>query len=237
MNRLPVGSLLIAGLTLALVLTTCGSRRALAERDARVDSLRTETLAARADAMGWETRLMRATESLDARLQAADSTVGLLTAEKAALAREVETLGGRLSSMVDLYAGVVGSIETHDATVHGPERGSNEPRAEPDSVTAPIDDGLLSGRMVYVPPATLGLEYSVELALALGWVEAPDGRALVTARAADPRVQLRYGDVFWSPSPPVQYCGWGTRLAWGLGGAVAGGVVGFAGGVTLGGLP
>lgn len=54
-TRLPVGSLLIAGLALALVATTCSSRRALDARDTELDSIRSEETRLRADSAGWAT--------------------------------------------------------------------------------------------------------------------------------------------------------------------------------------
>jgi hypothetical protein len=237
-KRLPFSWLLAGGLALLLVLSTCGSRRALDARDARVDSLRTETLTARAAAMGWETRLASATEDLELRLQELGDSTALLAREKAELAREVEELGGRLATMVDLYASLAGTIETHDAVVHSSDSAHTgesvySPVNKVDSVTAAIDDGLLSGRMAFVPPSTLDLDYSVRLALALGIIEAADGRLLATARAEDPRVALTFGEVYWSPPAPVNYCGIMTRIGWGLGGAG----IGFGAGLTLGGLP
>jgi len=233
--------LLTAALALLLVLTTCGSRRALASADARVDSLRTETLAARASAMGWETRFAGTTEALARQLQERRDSLVLLSQEKADLAREVELLGGRLESMVDLYASAVGTIEAHDAVVHRSDLIGSDPSGGQlvDSITGHVSDGLLSADVkATVEPPTVSIpSYSVELALALGWTVGADGRALATAMPLDPRVTLRIGEAWYSPPPPVNYCGWGTRAKWALGGAAVGGAVGFGGGVAIGGLP
>lgn len=190
--------------------------RQLEDRDARVDSLRTVALEAATAAMGWETRLVSATDGLERRLQEAVDSSDVLELANAELAREVEELGGELRAVATMYAELAGSIEVHDATVH-----VSAPGAAPDSVTAAVDDGLLSGRLVYRPPATLAIDpYRVELALALGWIEAPDGRALLTARAANPRVRLSFGDVYYQPPAPVEFCGFGAQLK---AGAIGGG--------------
>ena len=46
------------------------------------------------------------------------------------------------------------------------------------------------------------------------------------AQSADERVTLRFVNTYWDPPPPEQYCGWGTKLTWGLGGAGVAGVTG-----------
>ncbi len=223
---------ILAGILAALLLVSqCASHGALADRDARVDSLRSEALAARLVADGWETRWAVTEEVLVGRLLSLQDSTALLGREKAALAEQVELLGGRLALVTDLYASVRGQLVAHDAVVHG----ADDYDQSADSITAEVDDGLLSGRLVYVPPSTLGINpYSVALELVLGIAETPDGRALATARAADPRVSLRYGDVYWSPPPPVQVCSLGTRLEWGAWGAALG-VVGGVVAVSVGG--
>jgi hypothetical protein len=215
---------LAGALAVLLLVSHCSGRRALAERDARVDSLRTDLLVAGVDSAGWEVRLVGATEGLEAQLQELGDSTALLATEKAALALEVESLGGQLRVVADMYASLAGSIEAHDATVHTSARDgeSTVDVPYPDSVTAPIDDGLLSGRLAFFPPSALDLQYRVELALALGWIEAADGRALVTARAEHPNVTLRYGEVFYQPPSPVEFCSFGTKATWaGIGGGVA----------------
>lgn len=207
MNRLYPA--LTAALVILLVATTCASRRALGDRDAALAKARTDLMAIRADSAGWETRLVEATTDLEAKLQEAVDSTDVLSVALAGLARENELLGGELRAVATMYAGLAGSIEAHDATVHRTQTSPTEDSRESpvDSVTAPIDDGLLSGRLVYRPPSTLAIDpYRVELALALGWTETPDGRALVTARASDPRVALSFGDVYWSPPPRVERC-------------------------------
>lgn len=214
---------LLAGvLAVLLLLSECGARRLEAESDARVDSIRSEELAAQTSALGWETRFALTTEALTERLLSLMDSTALLGEEKAELARQVELLGGRLALLTDLYAEFRGTIETHDAVVHSSP--ANITGNIPDSVTAQVNDGTLSGRLVYRPPSTLAVDpYRVALELVLGLAETPDGRALVTARSPNPAVSLRYGDVFWSPPPPVQFCSLGTRLEWGAWG-YAGGV-------------
>lgn len=208
---------------LAVALATVLALPGPPEEDPRLHQLRTELLEARADSMGWETRLVAATAGLEALLAATRDSVGLLRGEKAALAREVEAMGARLTALVDMYAEARGQIEAQGA-VHGA-------RPEPDSVTAPIDDGLLEGRVAYLPPtSSFSLDYTARLSLVLGLVDTPDGRLLVTARGTDPRVELSYGSVFYQPPAPVRVCSMGTRLEWGAWGAG----IGFVGGLVTG---
>lgn len=209
-NRLPW---IVAGTFAVLFLASmCGGASMVKARDQRVDSLRTETLAARASAQGWEVRFgseVARGETLAGWLQEARDSTALLASQKAELAAEVELLGGRILTLTDLYASVVGQVEAHDATVHTSALEDAAPQV--DSVTAPVDDGLLTGRLAYFPPASLSLEYSVELALALGWTVGADGRALATAMASDPRVRLRVGEAWYQPPAPIAHCSFGTR--------------------------
>lgn len=212
---------LVAGaLAVLLVLSQCAAGRAVDDRDARVDSLRSEEIAARADAMGWETRFSSTVPNLARALQEAQDSAGLLSEAKDSLAREVELLAGRLSVMADLYADLRGQIEAHDAVVHI----SDSTKVAPDSVTAYVDDGLLNGRIAFIPPDVLDLEYQVQLALTLGWIEVPDGRMLVTARAQHPNIALSYGDIFYAPPAPVEFCSLSTKLTWAAGGTAVGGL-------------
>lgn len=172
----------------------------------RADSLRTVVLAERAAAQGWRTQLVTATADLETRLHEAEGRGALLEAEKAELAREIETLGGRLAIMTDLYADARGQIVAH-ADVHG----SNE--TAPDSITAPVDDGLLSGRVAYFPaPQTIDLSYHLSLGLTVAVSEAPDGRGLVTVMPERPDlVTLSYGETLYQRPEPVRICSLGQR--------------------------
>ncbi len=212
MKRVPLPWLLLGGVVIAWALTAFFGGRALSSRDARVDSLRTEVLGERAAALGWETRMVGTTEQLEQRLQELGDSTALLAREKADLAREVELLGGRLESMVDLYAGVVGTIERHDAVVH--HSAPDSTTVVLDSITGHVSDGLLSADVTAtVEPPTVSIpSYSVELALALGWTVAPDGRALATAMASDPRVTLRVGEAWYQPPAQITRNSFWTRL-------------------------
>ena len=193
-----------------------GSLEAKADR-IELRRIRAERLMASIDSAGWEARLVDATEGLEAQLQEARESGALLAEEKADLAAEVETLGGELRAMADMYVELAGSIRTHDATVHV----SDTAAVQPDSVTAPVDDGLLRGKIAFFPPSSFDLDYRLQVALALGWIDAPDGRLLITARATDSRVGLSYGDVFYQPPAPVAYCSVGEKARWATYGAGA----------------
>lgn len=195
----------IAGVLAVALLASVGLRRKPQE-DPRVLQLRTELLAARAEAQGWRQQLVEGRQGLEEQLQSSRDSVGLLRGEKAALAREVEALGGRIQILADMYVEARGQLETR-ATVHG---------TAPDSVTAPLDDGLLSGRVAYFPVrSAFDIQYVARLGLVLGAIGTPDGRALLVARSPDPRVELEYGAVFYQPPAPLRVCSVGERARWG----------------------
>lgn len=213
---------ILAALTLAVGFAAAWrlSVGARERQDDEVATLRTNLLGARADAQGWRTRAVEGREGLERRLMASKDTTGLLREDKAALAQEVVALGGQIRVLVDMYAEARGQIEAH-ATEHRVSA-----TADADSVTAPIDDGLLEGRVAYLPPTQrFNLDYVVRLAMVLGMVDAPDGRLLLTARGTDPRVELRYGDVFYQPPAPLRVCSVGEQLRAGGFGAGVGSVI------------
>lgn len=179
--------------------------------------MKTEKLEAEAQAAGWRTRLVEA-GSIGEQLQVAKTENGLLLEEKQDLARQVATLGGQVRVLTDMYAEAVGQIEAREATLHtsGPDN------LTPDSVTGHVDDGLLSADVTAtVDPPTVAIpRYSLTLALVTAVSETADGRALFTARAADPRVTLSFGDVYWQPPAPIERCGFWCHVRAGLWGAV-----------------
>lgn len=194
---------LVVALAWVAIQGQCAQRDLDATREALAE-LRTDELEARAEAQGWRTQLVQATSELEAQLQDELSRGALLEEEKRDLAREIETLGGRLQIMADLYADARSQITAH-AELHGDQEA-------PDSITAPVDDGLLEGRVAYFPaPREFDLEYSVGIALTAAVAEAPDGSGLLTLMATDPRVSLSYGEVLYQRPEPVRYCSLGQR--------------------------
>ena len=207
--------LLVGALALVSLQATC-AQRALDAANAELDSLRTEELAARTEAAGWETRLVEETDGLEGQLREAIEREALHVQEKAELAREVEALGARLTAVMDLYADARGQIVAHAEVHQGPEEYSDEYSPPlPDSITAPLDDGFLTGRVAYFPaPQEFDLAYQVHLALTAAVAEAPDGRGLLTLMPEDPRVALSYGEVLFQRPEPVRFCGFGQKLQW-----------------------
>lgn len=202
--------ILAGALAVLLFISQCSAGAMLEARDAQLDSLRTATLAARAETMGWEVRFAQEAErgqTLARWLQTSRDSTSLLAEETAELAREVELLEGRVAALVEMYATARGQIEAHDATVHTSAEGV-------DSITGDVSDGLLSAHVTAtVEPPTVAIpSYSIELALALALVEGADGRSLVTARAADERVSIAFGELYVEPPAPVEFCGLGTRV-------------------------
>ena len=193
---------------------SCGIGSDLAAANAAANLLRTEALVGATELAGWEVRLVDATSDLGKRLQEQSDRGDLLEKEKSELARQAETLNGRISALADMYADARGQITILDGRIFA----SDASTTIPDSVTAEIDDGLLRGNLAFYPPSSLALEYELHLAIALAFVDAPDGRMMATAMSDNPRVELRYGEVFYQPAPPVEYCSVGTRVTWGLGG-------------------
>ncbi len=218
MERVASGLFLVGGLL--FMVRTCTLSGELAAADAAANLLRTEELLEDADAAGWEAALVESRDGLTRRLQEANDRGALLEGEKAELARSAELLGGELRIMADMYADVVGQIDAHEAVVFAPDASTGAP----DSVVAQVDDGLLRGSIRFRPPAELSLEYRIRLGIALGIVDTPDGRAMITAKAEHPKVELSYGELYYDAPAPVQYCSIGTRAAWGLGGAGVGSV-------------
>lgn len=240
MRRLPVGSLLIAGLAVAFVFTTCSSRRALGEANAERDRARSEELRLRADSAGWATAFaieVEHGESLSSVVAAQDQRLRILAPAVDSLVRQVELLGGQVRTLSSMYLSAVGAIERADATAHFSM--SNNTGNIPDSITGHVSDGLLEADVTATidPPSVALPRYSVALELVTAVTETPDGRALFTARAGDPRVTIAHRETYWSPPAPVAYCSLGTRAKWGAGGATVGAAGGTLLGLWLGALP
>jgi hypothetical protein len=213
-KRLPVGSLLIAGLAVALVFTTCASRRALDARDAELDSIRAEETELRLATAGWETKFAVEVEygqSLEDVVAAQDQQLRILGPATDSLIRQVELLEGQVRVLSEMYVGLTGSIEAHDAVAHLVVSGDI---TRVDSITGDVSDGLLSAhvRATVEPPTVAVPSWSIDsLALVATVSELADGRALFAARAADPRVTIAMGSVYWTPPAPVEYCSTWTR--------------------------
>jgi hypothetical protein len=199
---------LIAGLTIG---QSCASDGTL---DAEVARLRTEALEAGAREDGWATALAEAQEDLvESARRAADST-DALSLHIADLLEQVQLLDGEVQSVTEFAANLSSQLQA-SAQVHGPEE-------EADSITAAIDDGLLSGRVAYFPKSTLfDLLYSAKIRAALVQSIAPDGRLLVAAQAEDPRVQLEIEALEFQAPEPIRACTLGQRAsAFSVGGGI-----------------
>jgi hypothetical protein len=205
---------LVVALGWVAIQSQCAQRELEAASE-QLASLRTAVLEERTAAQGWRTQLVQATSELEAQLQDSRDRGALLEAEKAELAREIQTLGGRLAIMADLYADARGQIVAH-AEVHvADSSASNEAGnpAMPDSITAPVDDGLLTGKVSYYPPRNaFGLDYRISLGITLAASEAPDGQTLVTAMAEHERVSLRFGEIKVAAPRQVEHCSLTSRV-------------------------
>ena len=218
MTRLATTLVVVLGLA-AIALGGTAWWQGLQAREAReqLDSLRSEVLVAAIDSAGWELRIAEATDDLARDLQEARDSSSWLSLENAELGRQVELLGGQLREMTAMYAGAVGQIEAHGVVHQEPDSPA------PDSVTAEVDDGLLAGRLIYRPPAGLGIDpYSVRIPVTTGIVELPDGRWASVARSPHPRVTLEHVSSVVQPPDPVAYCSITERALYATGGLAVG---------------
>lgn len=212
MTRRDLPTLLFLGLAVLFGLKSCSAAAAEASISLELDSLRSELLQARIDSAGWETRIAEETSGLELRLQESIDSTDVLSIANAELGAEVALLGGRIRNLQRVNARLEGRIATQ-AIVHSAPVENSARNTEPDSITASIDDGFLSGRVAYVPPENrFDLRYLAELELSLAVTELADGRQLVSAKSSDDRVHIQYDDVYVQVPDPVQYCSLGDRL-------------------------
>ena len=211
-RRLSAGWWVALGLGVALGVSTCWGNDA---RDELGAELRTAEIERRADSLGWATAFATETDRLEELLA---DTAAFFSRETARLNREVELLGGRLALAAQVVASMQGQIEATAAVVHrtalpGDTLGGGN-IAVPDSITGDVSDGLLSAhvRATVEPPTVAIPSYSVQLAIALGLIDAPDGRQLLTARAEDARVRVSFGSVYVTRPEPIERCGFRCQL-------------------------
>lgn len=174
-----------------------------------------EILRRAADSLQWETQVATVTDNLQGELRGLSSENGDLADRTLELVREIESLEGRVATATEVNVNLMNALRTDAVTFAS----TDTAEALPDSIAAPYDDGLLSGRIAYYPPVSqFGLEYGLDIALSMVSTELPDGRWSVMARAEDGRVNLTIPQMFVKPAPPAQYCSVMTRGKWGAGG-------------------
>lgn len=184
----------------------------------RVDSLRSVELNLLLEESGWETVSVNVAKNLTMRLQQERDSTDAVRMRNADLARDVELLGGYLREMTEMYAEAVGQIESHGTT--------HMTGQETDSVTATVDDGLLSGRLFYRTTGNvLGIDpYNVRVSLTTGIVELPNGQWSAIADADDDRVVINIDQVRRDPPEPLQICSLGQKAPWYGYGVLTGGI-------------
>jgi hypothetical protein len=208
---------LVVGLSAALWMSTCSSRNEIAASNAERDRARADETELRLAAADWSTAFAIEVEygqSLEDVIAAQDQQLRVLGPATDSLIRQVELLEGQVRVLGELYIGAVGSIEAHDAVAHRTVSGDTTRYQVPDSITGDVSDGLLSAhvRATVEPPTVAIPSWSIDsLALVATVSELADGRALFAARAADPRVTIAMGDVYWQPPSPVAFCSLWTR--------------------------
>lgn len=178
-----------------------------------------------ADSLRWEVQLATLSDDLGRSVGSNDS----LATRTVELIDEIESLEGRVQQATEVSVSLIAALRTDSARA---EVFVSAPDALPDSITAPYDDGLLSGRIAFYPPVTeFGLEYTAQIRGTLVTAELPDGRWSVFATAEDTaRVRFSVPRVFIDPADPVPYCSFMAKGKWGGLGGLVGYLVGSFGG-------
>lgn len=194
--------------------------RELADVRHALDTLASNEIVRRAaDSLQWETVIAAETQDLLSLLQSRAESVEDMSARIIGLLEVVESLEGRVATATAINVNLAAALRTDSAaaTVF-----AADPTSPPDSITAPYDDGLLSGTIAFFPPdTTFGLDYSAAIRGSIVTAELPDGRWSVFAAAEDSaRVSLEFGEVFVQPAPPIRFCPLPVKAKWaGIGAA------------------
>lgn len=176
-----------------------------------------EILRRAADSLSWEVRVAEVSDDLGAELLAMSDSAGSLEDRTATLIETVEDLQGRVATATQVSVDLIAALDSEQA-----ETFVNEQEAV-DSIAAPYDDGLLSGRIAFYPPVQrFSLEYMAQIRGSLVTAELPDGRWSVMAMAEDTaRVSFTVPSVFIDLADPVPYCSFVQKGKWGLIGYLA----------------
>lgn len=179
-----------------------------------------EILRRAADSLRWQVQVATISNDLGRELASMSDSAGSLAGRTVELIAEVESLEGRVQQATAVSVSLIAALRTDSARA---EVFAETPDALPDSITAPYDDGLLSGRIAFYPPVReFGLEYTAMIRGSLVTAELPDGRWSVFAAAEDSaRVTFSVPSVFIDPEDPIPYCSIIQRGKWGLFGYLA----------------
>ena len=154
--------------------------------------LQTEKAVLVAEKLEWGTAQAEGQRDLLGKIQDMQADSGSMAAEIQELTGELAALNVRLISVTEVEATTEGRISTAGTEHRDAVAVDSEVEIPADSVTAPLDDGILSGRVAYFPaPQTFDLIYSARIGGTLIHSRTPDGRLLVTAKADDERVTFR----------------------------------------------
>lgn len=195
-----------------------------------LDTLASNEILRRAtDSLRWDARVAVVTDDMSRSLSRAAGENDSLTARTIELVASIESLQGRVQQATDVSVSLIAALRTDSARA---EIFASTPDALPDSITAPYDDGLLSGRIAFYPPVTeFGLEYTALIRGSLVTAELPDGRWSVFAMAEDTaRVRFNVPQVFIDVADPVPYCSFMAKGKWGGIGGLVGYLIGSFGG-------
>ena len=215
-------NLLILGLFIFGAVTQFLHGREVNDMQHALDTLASnEILRRAADSLGWEVRIGSMTDNLSNDLLQMSDSAGDLKDRTAALIRSVEDLQGRITVATEVNVNLASALTTET------ERSRTfigEGETQPDSVTSPYDDGLLSGRIAFFPPdTTFALSYTAQVRGSLVTADLPDGRVSVMAMAEDTaRVRFILPMVFVNPPDPISFCGLVPKVKSGLVGYLLG---------------
>lgn len=199
-----------AGVVLALLIVTHLAKDAFdgQPEDEMVARLQTDSMIARLEAGGMV--VIPAQEYQHINLTVLD-----LADDTTAKAAQIRWLFGQLDlAGAQLRAYTEMSVRA-EAELEGEGRAFGDtimvPQALPDSVAFALQDrGGTFGGTATVFPRQSPWEVRVSMvALVKGIVtvtEAPDGRVVIGALPADPRVSMALENAYWSPPPPIRVC-------------------------------
>lgn len=224
MNRVIQGVMgaLVVLLGFGYLATSCELKEVRAQRlEAQLerDSLAAEAAAERARADGWEVRFGEVTEDLQGELESKDSSL-------ARLARDLRASNVRVEELMEVAVTAGGQVEGQADSVE------TDPGTEADSArsgrwSGQLEDGLLTAAWIFrLPPASLALDYQVQVPLEFVRGTTGDGRVMVEARSTDPRAEVRVDRLYVDPPPPEIE----TRTSWTT--TLLGTLAGVAGGAA-----
>lgn len=199
----------------------------------RSDTLRSVLLIEQLEARGFVVQEAAVHRDLVTEIQTLRDSTDFLARARADLARQVETLGGRLHAVTELHAEAETALRLSGEAFVADSSASIEveKHATPDSVRWTYADSTFGLDATYLPPDTLDVHrLSARVSAALAWTETPDRRLVVSAIPSDSRVHLSLEmSAYQLPDMPTGTCSRWCRLGLRGQGALLGLIVGVVG--------